>query len=136
MVSKRSVIGMLLDGHNLNGIVPIFFHTGEDVLPELIVGADSFFFGGHAHVRLIDEEGRSVGPEAGCFEPILVFRLPYLRTEYIGVLVLHHPVAPCRNTFSKTTFPADMKLVKIFVMNAVSRELPFPNAILHLFQPK
>ena len=54
VVAEGAVVGVLHDGHELDGVVAEGFDAGEDVGGELVVGADFFFFGGHADVGFVD----------------------------------------------------------------------------------
>jgi hypothetical protein len=52
--------GVLLDGHDLDGVIAELADAREHVLFELEVRVDLRLCGGHAHVALVDAQG--VGP--------------------------------------------------------------------------
>ena len=57
LVAEGAVVGMLHDGHQLDGVVAGFLHMGQGVVSELPVGAHLALFLGHAHVGFVNEQG-------------------------------------------------------------------------------
>ena len=56
LVSEASVIRMLHNGHQLNGVVAGFFDMGKDNISKLAVRTDLAFLLGHAHMSFINIE--------------------------------------------------------------------------------
>ena len=56
LVAKGSIVRMLHDGHDLNGVVAQRLDPGQCILPELVVRADLSLLLGHADMALVDEE--------------------------------------------------------------------------------
>ena len=67
MVSERTIIRMLLNGHNLNTIVSVLLDSRQYILTEL------YLFGilRHSDMALVDEKRRLVGLKLGL--------LPFIR---------------------------------------------------------
>lgn len=61
MVAKGAIVGMLLDRHDLDGIVAQLPDSGQHLLPEGGVAVDFGFCTTHAHVALVDSEGLRLG---------------------------------------------------------------------------
>ncbi len=70
----------------------------------------------------------------GMPELILVFGLPHLCREYVGIVVLNHTPAPGRYTFTGAAFPAHMQLVEVAVMNALKGNPDLPDTVFYLLQ--
>ena len=133
MIAERPIVGMLLDSHDLDGVVSVLFYTGKDIFPEFVVGTYLFLAGGHAYMGFVDEQRRGVGHKAGLAEPVWLLRFPHLCTENISGLVLYNPLAPGWNTFPGTTFPVYLELVEIEVMNAFQRDGYLPDTVVFPF---
>ena len=58
LIAERAVIGMFHDGHKLHGVVTEVFHTRQDTVRKLAVGAGTIFLSCHADMRLIDQRNR------------------------------------------------------------------------------
>ena len=56
MVSKGSIVGMFLDGHNLNGIISIFLNTWQYVFLKFTIRANLFGILSHSNVAFIDKQ--------------------------------------------------------------------------------
>ncbi len=125
---------MLLDGHHLDGVVTVFFHPWQHVLPEFVVAAHFLFLGRHPYMCFIDQQWRFVWLEVVVFEAIAIRWFPYLCTEERGHLILYHPFSPCRNPLSRTTGPGDLQFIKITVADPFSGYFHLPNATISLFQ--
>jgi len=129
MIAERSIVRMFLDCHDLNGIVSVVFDSGKDIFRKFAVSADFFLLGGHADVTFINEQWSGVGFEFAGFESVGILRIPYLRAEDIGHIVLHHTPAPCRNPFSATAVPVNHQFVQISVIHGLQRQSDLPYAI-------
>ena len=76
LVAKASVIGMLHDGHELDGVVAGLLDTGKDLVSKFPVGTYLTLLLGHAHMGLVDVEGLG-----GLKVPVC---------PGIGIPVIHH----------------------------------------------
>lgn len=75
VVAKAAVVGMLLDGHNLDGVVPELGHSGKHVLGELFEGVNPGLHSCHPDMDFIDFHA-SVLRRPGVLELVLVLRIP------------------------------------------------------------
>ncbi len=87
MVAEGTVVGVLHDGHELDGVVAEAGDAGEDVVGEFIEGADFAFFLGHADVGFVDAE-TAVLFGGWVFELVGFGGVPILRDEAFGIGVL------------------------------------------------
>mmetsp|Transcript_6155 Transcript_6155/g.15612 ORF Transcript_6155/g.15612 Transcript_6155/m.15612 type:complete len:239 (+) Transcript_6155:2828-3544(+) len=87
---------MFHDRHELDGVVAQVFHVGKHCVLELAVRADARVFRGHAHVRLVDQQG--VGPRWALVLPlILLGRVPEYAIVSDLILGLVDPLDPSRD---------------------------------------
>ena len=56
MVAERAIVSMLLDSHDLDGIVAQRADTREHVCHELPVAVHFGLLAGHAHMALVDTQ--------------------------------------------------------------------------------
>ena len=61
VVPKASIVGMLLDSHDLNAVVAQLPDAGKHVAFELEVAVDLWLLAAHADVALVDLEGAGLG---------------------------------------------------------------------------
>ena len=54
MIAERTIVGMLLYGHNLNAIIAIFDYSGQHIILELRIGAHLFCILTHSDVAFIN----------------------------------------------------------------------------------
>ena len=127
VVTEGSVVRMLLDSHDLNAVVTILYDTWQHVFLEFRVGAHLLGILSHAYVALVDEQRSGVRPE-GLLLPLVRLRVPYLRRENLGLLILNHTVSPCRDTLAFSTFPVHLHLEEITVLHCLFREFQLPVA--------
>mmetsp|Transcript_2946 Transcript_2946/g.7968 ORF Transcript_2946/g.7968 Transcript_2946/m.7968 type:complete len:464 (-) Transcript_2946:316-1707(-) len=104
VVAKTPVVGMLLDGHDLDGVVTQVPDPWQHVVLELKIGIDLRLLAGHAHVALVDPQvARLLGPVV--LELVLLvlledarlalsFRLPVTPVELHLVPSLGRPLDP------------------------------------------
>ena len=130
MISKTTVIGMLLYCHNLNTVVTIIPDTRKDILPKLHICTHLLLLLGHSNVALINEKGVFLGFESLDFEPIWCFRIPYLCRKNVRVIILDHPLAPRRNTVPFTAVPFDTHLVMLTMPDAAVRNADLPVTVV------
>ena len=55
LIAEGAIVGMLHDGHDLQGVITEITHAGQDPLAELIEGADRLALLCHTDVALIDQ---------------------------------------------------------------------------------
>ena len=127
VVTEGSVVRMLLDSHDLNAVVTILYDTWQHIFLEFRVGAHLLGILSHAYVALVDEQRSGVRPE-GLLLPLVRLRVPYLRRENLGLLILNHTVSPCRDTLAFSTFPVHLHFEEITVLHCLFREFQLPVA--------
>ena len=143
MVTKTSVIGMFLDGHNLDAVISAFGNTGQHVVTELYVCANLLGILSHSHMTFIDEEGVSIGLERGCFPLIFLLGCPYLGAENMSLFVLNHTTCPCGDALALTAFPVHAQLIQVAMLEGCGWKFQFPivcstktlEGILRIFLP-
>ena len=90
LIAKGGIVGVLHNGHNLNGGVAQLFDAGQGVFHELPVGAHLSLLLGHADVALVDIEF-ALGLEA-FIRPGICFGGVNHGVPLHRVLLLHHIV--------------------------------------------
>ena len=130
MIAETSIIRMFLNGHNLDTVIPFFSDTGKYFLAEFVISAHFFLPLCHSDMTFINQQWIRVRLECFLFEFIGFLRSPDLRTEYLGLFILHHTSSPCRNTLALSAFPVYIQFVEIAMMNGIRRQVNFPIAIL------
>jgi hypothetical protein len=78
MISKRAIIRMLLDGHQLKAIVAIGYNPRKHIQAKLIICAHLFGVLTHADMAFVDEKRVLVGAKTFFLELIGLGRVPYL----------------------------------------------------------
>ena len=131
MIAEGTIVGVLCNGHHLNGIVAVLLDAWQYVVFELDVGADLLSILCHADVALIDEQRVGVGFEVLLFELIRLCRSPNLCRENLGVLVLHHTGCIGRNTLPFSTVPSDFQFEEVTMMHLARLEFDFPVSIVN-----
>ena len=96
LIAKRTVVGVLHDGHQLDGIITGLLHMGQGIIRKLPVGANLTLFLCHAHMGLVDVQTvlaleRAVGPVEGI--PVV----GDLGSKGDGLGILHHTPGIERN---------------------------------------
>src|SRR5690554_3491142 len=134
MVTERAVVRVFLYCHDLDRVVSVLFHPGEDVLPEFVIGTHFLFGSRHPHVRLIYKKGRCIRRETGMLKGISILRFPYLSTKNQCFAVLYNASAPRGDSFTPSAFPGDMEFVQILVMDPVKRCFYFPHPVIFSFK--
>ena len=128
MIAKRAIVRMLLNGHYLNAVISIFNNTRKNILFKLLVGAHLLGILSHSNVTLVDEQRIGVWAESFLLPHILLLRSPHLSRENSSVLILHHPVGPCRNALTFSPIPFHVHLVMVAMPYCLCRHLQFPVA--------
>ena len=107
MVTETAVVGVLLNGHNLDAVIAVAGNVRQYFFLKFEVAAHLLFLLGHADVAFINQQRSGVGLEGALLEFIGFLRSPYLCAEDFGLLVLHHAVGPGRNAFSLSAVPSE-----------------------------
>jgi len=137
MITQRPVVGMFLDGHELQGIVPRIDHPGQDLLPKFFIGSDFFLRLRHADVGFIDPGGFRRAAEKGLPPNVGMFRLPDLCGEQFGGRVLDDAPSIGWNSLPVSSRPAHQKFVKLTGPQFFLRETHFPVSVFsHFLQGK
>ena len=78
MVSEASVIGMLLDGHDLYAVISGSLYTRQDIILEFYVSTHTLTLLSHAHMTLVYEQRVFLGFEIPVTETVLLLGIPHL----------------------------------------------------------
>lgn len=88
MVAEGAVVGVFLDGHELDDVVAGGGDAGEDGFRELAVGVDAGFLAAHADVGFVDAWGVDGGGVEGVLPVVFCGRVPDLAGVVVGDGVL------------------------------------------------
>ena len=132
MIAERAVIRVLLNGHDLDGVVSIVSHARQDVDPEFLERPRLLFLRSHAYMALIDEQWRCVRPKIIDAKLVLLRRVPNLGRKDLRHLILHHTSAPGGDAFTGASLPLHEELVQVAVVERVCGQcdLPIPSRTL------
>ena len=125
LVSEGAVIRVLLQGHNLDGVVAKCLDMRKNIDTELFEGGDFFIFGTHAYVALVNQRMRS-RTRPGVLPLILFVRFPHLGAEHLGDRVLHYPPDVGREPFSAASRPFDEEFVEFLMVEEHGGQADFP----------
>ena len=128
MIAKGAVIRVLLDGHDLDGVIPVAGHARQHFETKFLVGSGLLFLRGHANMALVDEQRRGVRPKIVDAELVFLRRIPNLGRKDLRRLVLHHTPTPSRNAFASASLPLHAELIQVAVVKRVRRQHDFPVA--------
>ena len=103
LIPEGPIVGMLLQGHNLQSIVTKPVHTRENHCAEVIETCNLLLLGTHAYVALIDERGGALASLA--MFPFVRCDIPYLCTENFRIRILDYPGSISGKTFRTTPGP-------------------------------
>ena len=103
---------MLLQGHDLEGIVAEFLDLREDRRAEVFEGRDFLLFGGHADVAFIDQRVRPFSG-VGVLPDVFFRRIPYLRGEGLRRLILDGAGDVGRETLPRPAGPLDIEFEQL-----------------------
>ena len=117
MVAKGAIIGMFLNGHYLNAVIPHFCNTGQYAFAKRVVCRYLFCLSRHTDMAFVDQKRIGLRAEIGNFKLITYFRVPYLCTEDFGLFVLNHTLNPGRDTFATASGPMNHQFVQITMKN-------------------
>ncbi len=127
LIAEGTIIRMLLQGHDLQGVVAQLFHARQHILAEFLEGAHLFLFRRHAYVAFINER-MGAFPRMAVLPDIFFSRIPYLGAEHLGDIVLHHTGGIGRQPFSPAAGPFDVQLVQLPVFEEQGRNPELPVA--------
>ena len=130
MVAEAAIIRMLLNGHDLDTVVPIFHHTWKNLLLKLTVRAHLLLILSHTDVALVDQQRVCARLESAFLELIRLFRCPYLSAEDLGIVILYHTGSPCGDALSIATIPVDMQFIEVAMLQRLLWQFQFPVAVL------
>ena len=116
VIAERTVVRMLLDSHHLDTVVAVLNDTRQHIVLELGIGAHLLGILSHTHMALVDQQWILLRLKGLLREHIGLLGIPYLSREYLGIVILHHPTTPGRDTFTFTTIPLYLHLVKVTVL--------------------
>ena len=126
VVTETAVVGMLLQGHNLETVVTFLSNTREDQFAKLVVRAHLLGILRHTDMAFINKEWIALGSEGFFLEDVGRLGIPYLRREYFGLLILNHAGTPSGNALTAAALPIDLHFVELSVTESVRREFEFP----------
>lgn len=114
MVAEGSVVGVLLDGHELNHVVATFLNAVEIVVGEVTVGANTTKFLGHTDMCLVNSHALLWLSNGSLVSPLELFlRIPPEAIIQKGRWVLNSHAGPSRvsvSPFSIWSFNIDLVL--------------------------
>ena len=90
LIAEAAIVGVLHNGHELDGVVARFLHSGQHQVRKLPISANLALLLGHAHVGLVNIEG--ILPAEALIRPrkgFLVVR--HLAQPVDGAIFLDHP---------------------------------------------
>ena len=130
MITERSVIWMLLNSHDLYGIVAVGMNTREYQILEFTISANTLTLLCHTDVTLIDQQRLCIRTKLVDIPSVWLSRIPHLSGEYVRLLILHHTCGISRYTLTLTSLPAHHHLVELAVTNRIGRQHHLPHTAL------
>ena len=121
---------MLLNGHELEGVVSGSNDARQGLLGELAPGPDFLLGLSHARVDLVDERCDGFASEARVLPREGCFRVPDLGVEDESGGVLHDPPGPDRDAVALAAAPVDPQAEEIAVAQRFFRQAQLPDAVL------
>ena len=125
---------MLLDGHDLDGIVAVGNDARQYVHTEFLIGTHTLAVLRHADVALVDEQRARVGHKVLDLELVGLFGCPHLGREDVGLLVLNHARGIGRDALAFSALPVHAQLVQVAVVHGALGQNDFPIAVVQPFQ--
>ena len=126
MIAEAAIVGMLLNGHDLNAVIAILDDTRQHILLELTVGTHLLGILSHTNMALVDQQRVLIRFERLAFPLVRLLRVPHLCRENLGVLVLYHPSCPGWDALPFSTVPAYMHLIQVAVLHGLVGQFQFP----------
>ena len=131
MVAEGAVIGVLLDGHDLDAVIAELVDTRQHIAAELLVGIHFLLFRRHTDMAFVDIERALLFKAFAFVFPLELGFVPNLRREDLRLLVLYNTTYIGRNTLSVAAVPFYEQLVHLAVGHRFLRQLGFPNAVAY-----
>ena len=128
LVAEGAVVRVLLQGHDLDGIVTQGLDLGKNVFAEFFKRAHFLLLRGHANVALVNERVRALAGVA-VFPRVGLGGSPHLGAEDFGYLVLDHAGGIGREALSAAARPLDIEFVQLAVPKEHCGNLEFPVAV-------
>ena len=116
---------MLLQGHNLDGIISQICYLRQNICTEFVESAHLLLFRSHSDMTFINERIRTFSRLT--MPPFIwFFRSPYLSAELLGHRILDCPCNIGRKSFSASPWPFDEKFVEspMIQENVIQDNLP------------
>ena len=126
---------MLLEGHDLQGIVPEIPDARQHVLTEFVERGHLLLLGAHADMGLIDEGTAVMRNEAGMPPAVFLGRKPYLCGENLRLRILDAPRGIGRKPLAAAAVPLHYPLEQRAVRHIRSRQTELPVASSYGVQP-
>ena len=126
LIAERSVVRMLLKGHDLECVISQVSYLRKHVDTELFESSHLLLLCSHTDVALIDQRVLAL---AGSFIlPLIRSRIPDLCAESLRNLVLDSSCGVGRNSFSTAALPLDVELIEHSVLEEHCRKHDFPGS--------
>ena len=126
---------MLLEGHDLQGVVPEVADARQHVLTELVERGDLLILGAHADMGLVDEGAAVVRDKAGMPPAVFLRRKPYLGGENLRFRILDAAGRIGRKPLAAAAVPLHQPFEQRAVRHLRSRQTEFPVAASDGVQP-
>ncbi len=127
LVAERGVVGVLLNGHELDGVVAGAHDARQNCGGELAPGPDFLLSLGHADVDLVDERCRGRPAKVRVAPGIGRGGAPDLGVEDQGFGVLNDPAGEGRDTVAAPPRPVDAQPVEVAVPQQALRQAQLPD---------
>ena len=128
MVAEGTIIRMLLDSHDLNGIITVLCNARQHIVLELCICSYFLCILTHADVALVDEQRILLGLEARFFPHIGHGRIPHLGREDFCIVVLHHATTPGRYPLAFASIPFHLHLIELPMLEVFVAQAQLPVA--------
>ncbi len=129
LVAEGAVIRVLLNGHELDGVVSGRGDARQYLLGELAPGPDFLLGLSHSEMDFVDERCDGLAPEARVAPREGCFRAPDLGVEDEGGRVLHNPPGPGRDAVALAVLPVELQAVEIAVAQGFFGEPQLPDPL-------
>ena len=135
MVAKTAVIGVLLDRHQLDGVIAGFFDAGQDVARKLIERRNLRLFGAHADVRFVNQ-WHIRGGSCAILPLIWFFRRPHFSCKIMRLGILHDICRIRRDAPTVATLPVDAQFIPLSVLDRPQGKSAVPLSVLGALESK
>ena len=128
LVAEGTVVGVLLEGHDLDHVVAELRDARQHVAAEIVEGGDFLLLRAHADVALVDE-GVRVLAGAPVLPAVRGLRGPDLGGEDLGLRVLDGAGHIGGDALPRPAGPLEVELVEVAVAEEHRGELELPVAV-------